>query len=117
MRPLVHPGLMASLGNFYPFTCQILSENTTRNDLAERIKTFAPVTGLESIPCQILDPKGEQVARGGQEVAVVLIGPLQGYFPQITPDMQAIVQGKAWGILTIVSDFGVQTTLKLAAAS
>lgn len=124
---LVHPGLLASMPQFFPSRCSVYAEAAERNPLGERIPvpTDAALPGtpgpiVENVRCLITnDPSMNQIPNSNEErtsdatySAKLFRVMLAGNYPQITEKMRAVVDGLAYDIRSVtVSGFNSHTEL------
>jgi head-tail adaptor len=117
-RPLVHPRLLASLGNFYSSLCTIQEATEVRDEYGQSIAGWANKAGHVDIPCGIAPAdaiRNAEVRRPDQTytLATHLVA-LQGRYPSITTKMRALVDGKAYDVVAVEADSaGVSTRLKV----
>lgn len=100
---IVHPGLLSVLAPaFFPSRCTVQADGAARSASGAAVApAWANVTGLVNVPCRMASTtKDDQevLAQAGIYVTQGHIVALAGYYPQITPTMQAVVDGTARGI-------------------
>ena len=120
-RSIVHPRFLDRLPQFYPSRCNIQQATEARSALGSVTRTWAAVTDLQNLPCT-LAPFVQQGPTGQSEVEREMMTTfgvthhlaLRGYFPDIHPTMQALVDGETYDIEAVEHDSHHQTTrLKL----
>lgn len=112
------------MGSFFPSLCTIYARVTAENVIGEKIETPAddlldlnqePIAGLERIACNFSDDRSWIMEKRTQESTfitnlkyVILIG----FFPEITEDMRAVIDGKAYDIRGVLNcSVGTHTEL------
>ena len=105
MANIIHPGLLAALGDFYPSTCTIQESTESQNTAGEITLVWANFAGHVALACRIAPTRGREVkdVELTWTVGAYTIG-LAGYYPTITPKMRAVVGGETYDILTVESD-------------
>lgn len=102
---IVSPAMLPALSAFYPSTVTIQASTITRGAAGSEIKAWADVTGLVDIPCTIAplsvtrDTSTEEIRTAQQTYGVITHHmSLQGLYPTITNEMQAVSGGTAYDI-------------------
>lgn len=116
-RQLVDPRLRASTQAFWPSVCSIQTVVNTVSDSNQPIRTGqTPVPSLQRIPCR-LGPLSE-TSVADKEVRDPSVTSfvkrrdlkLDGYYPEIAPGMEAVVDGVTYPIVGMDSDSQFQFT-------
>lgn len=107
---LIDPRLMETLADFTPATCTIQARTSSYISTGDLLETYANVTGLVDIPCQVSVQGGfmkggkEQRKESGDYTTFERLITLDGYYPTITETMQALIGGVTYDIDAIDHD-------------
>ncbi len=114
MSDLIHPGLLAELGDFFPDTCTIQTLSEEPDSSGELQPVWTDFADHVDIPCSVSPAGGDEVRTDVQTYAVATHAiSLQGHYPAITAAMRAIIDGEAYDILLPEhSGYGLNTVLK-----
>ena len=105
-RRVFDPGRLPALAAFFPSSCTI--EEPVFLTLAggeKHITGYVPLAGHVDLPCAVGRPAGgEQKLREATPVITTHRIALRGHYPDITPEMRAVVTGTAYDILAVDHD-------------
>jgi hypothetical protein len=102
---IVHPRLGSMLTGFAPSLCSIQQATTVQGDSGHAVKTWADVSGLTALRCQMKPAKASEVRTSDMVITnnafrVALLA----YYPTITDVMQAVIDSVAYNIIGIDHD-------------
>lgn len=124
LSTLIHPNLLASLGDFYAATCTIQQNTPTADTFGEPVNAWANVSGLVGIPCSIAPNVIETPGGGEARTATMTLHrvthhiALQGHYAAILPEMRLVSAGVNYDIIAVEHDsHAVQTRLKVELVS
>lgn len=111
---IVHPGLHAALGRFYPTLVEIQSAMVVTRPNGEQLATWATVLvayGNLAKTRQLAD----EVRQDSQtRVSATRVLNLAGWYPQIEVGQRAYIANEAWNITAVTSDsMSASTQLEL----
>lgn len=115
-RAIVDPRLMNALPAMYPLRCTIQSATKAADAYHELIETWSNFAGHVNLPCAFARVGGGQVGLTEVRRTDQLLDiedrhiALRGYFPDITPQMRAIVSGETYEVVGVDHDSHRQTT-------
>lgn len=94
---LVHPRMMRSLPTLFASRCTIGHETITQDESGQEVTTYPPDPSLANIPCYVEPLEGAGSGEIRRADQTIVENPytiaLQGYFPTIDQEDQAIVNG------------------------
>lgn len=100
LRALSHPRMVSGLKNFYPHTCTIQVNTPAKSNAGQKVPSWNNLADHVEIPCRFSAGGGSEVRQLRQTFAVKTPAiALQGYYPEITEKMRAVVDGQAYNIL------------------
>lgn len=106
MSRLVHPRLMQALQrDFFAQTCTIRKPVKSRNEIGGETRVYEDLPGHNGLACHVAPPQGGE-RRTEQQVYLdaTHVIMLNAPYPQITEEMQAVVDGVAYDILLATLD-------------
>lgn len=100
VRQLVHTRMVIGLRNFYPQTCTIRQSTAAKSPEGQQVPSWNDLANHVDLPCRLTAGSGSQVRDVRQTYVSKLPSiALQGFFPEITEGMQAVVEGQVYKIL------------------
>lgn len=102
---IVHPGLHAALGRFFPTSVTIQAATVTQRPNGEQVKTWSTfLAGLRGNLARTARANMEERGTTLTTVPAEWALNLAGYYPQITVEHRALVGGTAYNIAAVVHD-------------
>jgi len=115
LNSIVHPGLHAALGRFFPTSVTIQAATVTQRPNGEQVKTWATfLTGLRGNLARSTRTSLEQRGTTLTTVPAEWALNLAGHYPTITVEHRATVDGTAYNIAAVIHDsLSASTRLEL----
>jgi len=114
---IIHPHLLRALPNHFNSDVSLGTPVKTQDDYSQEIIAYVPVPylqGLRGYKEALMRVEGEQQHQTYVVVEGMFVLQLQGYYPTITREMQAIVDGRSYNVTTVThDDTKTLTTLSL----
>lgn len=105
---IVHPSMMAALGSFYPSLCTIRTATDTQSATGAVQQSWADAPGLVGLRCRLAPAANsanrEVRAEAGTYGEFTYTIALASYYPAITEQMQAVVDGTAYDVQAVAHD-------------
>jgi hypothetical protein len=113
-RGIVHPNLMSALGGFYPSLCTIQAATETQSATGAVQQGWADAPGLVGLRCRLAPAPNsanrEVRAEAGTYGEFNYTVALAGYYPAITEQSRAVVDGTAYDVQSVAHDGNHTTT-------
>ncbi len=112
-RTIFDSRMMAELRDYFPSLCTIQTPTSVEDDSGAIIPGWEDFADHVDIPCAHDPNGGVEVKQPDQTYAISNYTlSLRGYYPTIAEEMQAVVDGVAYGVLLAQSDsHGVTTRI------
>ena len=104
---LLHPRMSARLDGHFTQSVDILESTETRSASGQVVDDYAPVPELRNLPCA-LQPRHTTQDRTSGEIVRYMRSThrieINGYYPEITNEMLAQINGENWKIEAVEFD-------------
>lgn len=120
---LTHPDFLGGLATFFDRTCTIKTATKTKAGGGVRTETWTALAAHSDLPCRIapVTARSRPVRAEWPDMTVTTVSHvivLPGAYPLVTTAHQAVVDGIAYKIVSVLRDSGqVATELEVEAVS